>query len=104
MSSETEAPVAEAQVTNFIRNIIDDDLARGANLPRFWCGHPAPYAEQLSAGVARGWISELEKAQLEELRTMTLDAISVDDFAPWELRSALGDREAAMHAENRSAA
>lgn len=50
MSSETEAPVAEAQVTNFIRNIIDDDLARGANLPRFWCGHPAPYAEQLKKG------------------------------------------------------
>ena len=50
MSSETEAPVAEAQVTNFIRNIIDDDLARGANLPRFWCGHPAPYAEQLEKG------------------------------------------------------
>ena len=50
MSSETEAPVAEAQVTNFIRNIIDDDLARGANLPRYWCGHPAPYSEQLEKG------------------------------------------------------
>ena len=50
MSSETEAPVAEAQVTNFIRNIIDDDLARGANLPRFWGGRPAPYAEQLEKG------------------------------------------------------
>lgn len=50
MSSETEAPVAEAQVTNFIRNIIDDDLARGANLPRFWCGHPAPYSEQFEKG------------------------------------------------------
>ena len=42
MSSETEAPVAEAQVTNFIRNIIDDDLARGANLPASGAGIPRP--------------------------------------------------------------
>lgn len=33
--------------TNFIRNIIEEDLAKGANLPRYWCGHPAPYSEQL---------------------------------------------------------
>lgn len=50
MSSENEVPAAGAQVTNFIRNIIDDDLARGANLPRYWCGHPAPYGEQLEKG------------------------------------------------------
>lgn len=36
--------------TNFIRNIIEEDLARGANLPRYWCGHPAPYSEQLEKG------------------------------------------------------
>lgn len=36
--------------TNFIRNIIEEDLAKGANLPRYWCGHPAPYAEQLEKG------------------------------------------------------
>ena len=36
--------------TNFIRNIIEDDLAQGANLPRYWCGRPAPYSEQLKEG------------------------------------------------------
>lgn len=50
MTSENEVPANGAQVTNFIRNIIDDDLARGANLPRYWCGHPAPYSEQLEKG------------------------------------------------------
>ena len=48
MTSENEVPATGAQVTNFIRNIIDDDLARGANLPRYWCGHPAPYSEQFA--------------------------------------------------------
>jgi len=43
---------------------------------------------QLDEGVREGWISADERAQLEELRTMTLDAITVDDFEPWELRSA----------------
>ena len=28
--------------TNFIRNINEEDLAKGANLPRYWSGHPAP--------------------------------------------------------------
>ena len=50
MTTENEVPATGAQVTNFIRNIIDDDLARGANLPRYWCGHPAPYSEQLEKG------------------------------------------------------
>ena len=50
MTSENEVPATGALVTNFIRNIIDDDLARGANLPRYWCGHPAPYSEQLEKG------------------------------------------------------
>lgn len=35
---------------NFIRNIIEADLAEGNNLPRYWCGHPAPYSEQLAKG------------------------------------------------------
>ena len=43
---------------------------------------------QLDEGVREGWISPDERRQLEELRVMTLDAISVDDFEPWELRSA----------------
>ena len=49
MTSDIETS-ATPQVTNFIRNIIDDDLAKGANLPRFWCGHPAPYSEQQEKG------------------------------------------------------
>ena len=35
-----------------------------------------------------GWITDEESKQLEELRTLTLDAIMVDDFDPEELRSA----------------
>ena len=48
--STTENKENGAQVTNFIRNIIDEDLARNANRPRLWCGHPAPYAEQAENG------------------------------------------------------
>ncbi len=43
---------------------------------------------QLDEGVREGWISAEERKQLDELRAMTLDAISVDDFDPEELRSA----------------
>ncbi|NUS38032.1 MAG: acyl-CoA dehydrogenase [Lysobacter sp.] len=43
---------------------------------------------QLDEDVREGWISAEERLQLEELRAMTLDAISVDDFASWELRAA----------------
>ncbi|MBS7456063.1 acyl-CoA dehydrogenase [Coralloluteibacterium stylophorae] len=48
----------------------------------------APYDAQLAAGVERGWISAVEKTQLEELRAMTLDAITVDDFDHAELEAA----------------
>jgi len=43
---------------------------------------------QLDEGVNEGWITADERKQLEELRTLTLDAITVDDFDPEELRSA----------------
>ncbi|MBS0213711.1 MAG: acyl-CoA dehydrogenase [Proteobacteria bacterium] len=43
------------------------------------------YAAQLDAGVQAGWITVEERRQLEELRAMTLDAISVDDFDASEL-------------------
>ena len=36
--------------TNFIRNIIDEDLANGVNKTRYWCGTPAPYDKQLAEG------------------------------------------------------
>jgi len=46
------------------------------------------FASQLDEGVREGWITADERKQLEELRAMTLDAISVDDFDTEELRSA----------------
>jgi acyl-CoA dehydrogenase len=46
------------------------------------------FASQLDEGVREGWITADERTQLEELRAMTLDAISVDDFDTEELRSA----------------
>jgi len=51
--------------------------------------HPAlDFAAQLEQGVREGWITPAERRQLEELREMTLDAISVDDFAAEALRAA----------------
>ncbi|MGH8084092.1 MAG: acyl-CoA dehydrogenase [Lysobacter sp.] len=46
------------------------------------------FTEQLDEGVREGWISADERRQLEALREMTVDAISVDDFDTEELRSA----------------
>ena len=49
MNFPSEKP-AEVRATNFIRNIIEEDLAEGANLPRYWCGQPGPYSKQLKEG------------------------------------------------------
>jgi acyl-CoA dehydrogenase len=46
------------------------------------------FAGQLDEGVREGWITAEERKQLEELREMTIDAISVDDFDADELRAA----------------
>ena len=46
------------------------------------------FTEQLDEGVREGWISADERKQLEALREMTVDTISVDDFDTEELRSA----------------
>ena len=46
------------------------------------------FTAQLAEGVKEGWITADERTQLEELREITLDAITVDDFDPEELRSA----------------
>ncbi|MEN1957397.1 acyl-CoA dehydrogenase [Luteimonas changyuni] len=46
------------------------------------------FANQLDEGVREGWITAEERTQLEELRVMTLDAITVDDFDTEALRSA----------------
>jgi acyl-CoA dehydrogenase len=51
------------------------------------------FASQLDEGVREGWITADERKQLEELREMTIDAISVDDFDADELRSAGYRRE-----------
>jgi acyl-CoA dehydrogenase len=46
------------------------------------------FPAQLDLAIRNGAITTDERRQLEELREMTIDAISVDDFEPWELRSA----------------
>ena len=46
------------------------------------------FASQLDEGVREGWITADERKQLEELRAMTLDTITVDDFDTHELRAA----------------
>ena len=43
------APPAGAHATNFIRNIIDADLAAGTFATRQWCGAPGTAVEQASA-------------------------------------------------------
>ena len=53
------------------------------------------FAEQLNEGVREGWITADEKAQLEELRVLTWDAITVDDFDSADLESASLHRAAA---------
>jgi len=45
------------------------------------------FAAQLDQGVREGWINEEERQQLKQLREMTLDAISVDDFDDAALRA-----------------
>jgi acyl-CoA dehydrogenase len=46
------------------------------------------FAAQLDEGVREGWITIEERRQLEELREMTVDTISVDDFDAAQLRAA----------------
>jgi acyl-CoA dehydrogenase len=52
------------------------------------------FPEQLTEGVNEGWITAEERVQLEELRTLTWDAISVDDFDSSELEAASLHRHA----------
>ena len=55
------------------------------------------FPEQLAEGVREGWITVEEKAQLETLRELTWDAISVDDFDSADLESASLHRLSQMH-------
>ena len=45
------------------------------------------FPAQLDEGVREGWITAEERVLLEELRAMTLDAITVDDFDSSELQA-----------------
>ncbi|MGN6112882.1 MAG: acyl-CoA dehydrogenase, partial [Luteimonas sp.] len=49
------------------------------------------FEAQLDEGVREGWITADERRQLEELRELTIDTISVDDFDPSELRAATSE-------------
>ena len=53
------------------------------------------FPSQLAEGVAEGWITAEEKLQLEELRTLTWETITVDDFDPADLVAASLHRGAA---------
>jgi acyl-CoA dehydrogenase len=57
------------------------------------------FPEQLAEGVREGWISAQEKEQLEQLRVLTWDAISVDDFDSADLESASLYRQQGAHRE-----
>jgi glutaminyl-tRNA synthetase len=49
--SKAPPPSGEGHVTNFIRNIVEHDLASGKYAARTWAGHPGTASEQ--AGAAR---------------------------------------------------
>lgn len=51
------------------------------------------FPEQLDEGVREGWITADERKQLELLRELTWDAITVDDFDPADLESAALQRK-----------
>jgi acyl-CoA dehydrogenase len=55
------------------------------------------FPEQLLEGVREGWITIEEKAQLEELRALTWEAITVDDFDSADLEAASLHRVPAAH-------
>jgi acyl-CoA dehydrogenase len=55
------------------------------------------FPEQLIEGVNEGWITAEEKTQLEQLRELTWDAISVDDFDSADLEAASLHRQQQMH-------
>jgi len=55
------------------------------------------FPEQLDEGVREGWISSDERKQLEELRELTWDAITVDDFDHSELIAATALKDKSYH-------
>ncbi|NDK38245.1 acyl-CoA dehydrogenase [Pseudoxanthomonas gei] len=63
------------------------------------------FASQLDEGVRENWITTEERRQLEELREITLETITVDDFDVHELRSAAYyDKQRPQEGQSREAA
>ncbi|RYZ74782.1 MAG: acyl-CoA dehydrogenase [Lysobacteraceae bacterium] len=63
------------------------------------------FASQLDEGVRENWITAEERRQLEELREITLETITVDDFDVHELRSAAYyDQQRPQEGQSREAA
>lgn len=72
----TKAILAEPVERKFLKALKNSDI------------EALDFASQLDEGVREGWISAEERKQLEELREITLETITVDDFDTHELRSA----------------
>ena len=49
--SDTTEKTASSHITNFLRNIINEDLEQGTNEPRHWRGAPGTYTEQMEGPV-----------------------------------------------------
>lgn len=49
--SENKPKAVSSHITNFLKNIINEDLETGANEPRHWRGTPGTYTEQMEGPV-----------------------------------------------------
>ena len=49
--TENKEKAQSSHITNFLRNIINEDLKQGVNDPRHWCGHPGTYTEQMEGPI-----------------------------------------------------
>ncbi len=72
----TKAILAEPVERKFIKALKNSDI------------EALDFAAQLDEGVRENWITADERRQLEELREITLETITVDDFDVHELRAA----------------
>jgi acyl-CoA dehydrogenase len=72
----TKAILAEPVERKFLKALKNSDI------------QALDFAAQLDEGVREHWITADERRQLEELREITLETITVDDFDVHELRAA----------------
>lgn len=49
--SDKKPAAGSSHITNFLKNIIIDDLEKGTNDPRHWSGRPGTYTEQMEGPV-----------------------------------------------------